>query len=81
MAADLADTPITVNQLLPAGATESGMIPEDLPVEARARLLPADVMAGSSRRSSAAGWPPGPRAERSRPLGRRSATDAASSAL
>jgi hypothetical protein len=49
MAADLADTPITVNQLLPAGATESGMIPEDLPVEARARLLPADVMAAPIR--------------------------------
>ena len=45
MAADLADTPVRVNQLLPGGATESGMIPEDLPVEARARLLPADVMA------------------------------------
>ena len=45
MAADLADTPVRVNQLLPGGATESGMIPEDLPVEARALLLPADVMA------------------------------------
>lgn len=49
MAADLADTPVTVNQLLPGGATESGMIPEDLPVEARARLLPADVMAAPIR--------------------------------
>jgi gluconate 5-dehydrogenase len=49
MAADLADTPIRVNQLLPGGATESGMIPEDLPVEARAQLLPADVMAAPIR--------------------------------
>ena len=49
MAADLADTPVRVNQLLPGGATESGMIPEDLPVEARARLLPADVMAAPIR--------------------------------
>jgi gluconate 5-dehydrogenase len=49
MAADLTDSPITVNQLLPGGATESGMIPEDLPVEARARLLPADVMAAPIR--------------------------------
>ncbi|WP_207559224.1 MULTISPECIES: SDR family NAD(P)-dependent oxidoreductase [unclassified Nocardioides] len=49
MAADLADTPITVNQVLPGGATESGMIPEDLPLEAREGLLPADVMAGPIR--------------------------------
>jgi NAD(P)-dependent dehydrogenase (short-subunit alcohol dehydrogenase family) len=49
MAADLADTPITVNQVLPGGATESGMIPEDLPAEAREGLLPADVMAAPIR--------------------------------
>jgi gluconate 5-dehydrogenase len=49
MAADLTDTPVTVNQLLPGGATESGMIPEELPPEARARLLPAEVMAAPIR--------------------------------
>lgn len=49
MAADLADTPVRVNQLLPGGATQSGMIPDDLPTEARAQLLPADVMAAPIR--------------------------------
>jgi gluconate 5-dehydrogenase len=49
MAADLADTPVRVNQLLPGGATESGMIPDDLPAEARAQLLPADVLAAPIR--------------------------------
>ncbi|HUY54333.1 MAG TPA: SDR family oxidoreductase [Candidatus Nanopelagicaceae bacterium] len=44
MAADLADTPITVNQLLPGGATATGMIPADTPAEIRARLLPSNVM-------------------------------------
>lgn len=44
MAADLVDSPVRVNLLLPGGATESGMIPEDLPAQARARLLPAEVM-------------------------------------
>jgi NAD(P)-dependent dehydrogenase (short-subunit alcohol dehydrogenase family) len=45
MAADLADSPVTVNLLLPGGATLTGMIPEDLPQEMRSRLLPASVMA------------------------------------
>ena len=31
MAADLADTPVTVNLLLPGGATATGMVPEDTP--------------------------------------------------
>jgi len=29
MAADLCDTPVTVNMLLPGGATRTGMVPED----------------------------------------------------
>jgi NAD(P)-dependent dehydrogenase (short-subunit alcohol dehydrogenase family) len=31
MAADLADTPVRVNMLLPGGATETGMVPDDRP--------------------------------------------------
>jgi gluconate 5-dehydrogenase len=49
MAADLADGPVTVNLLLPGGATRSGMVPADLPAELRERLLPADVMAAPIR--------------------------------
>lgn len=45
MAADLAGSPVTVNLLLPGGATLTGMIPEDLPEEMRSRLLPASIMA------------------------------------
>jgi gluconate 5-dehydrogenase len=45
MAADLADTPVTVNLLLPGGATLTGMIPDEVPDAARSRLLPASVMA------------------------------------
>jgi NAD(P)-dependent dehydrogenase (short-subunit alcohol dehydrogenase family) len=45
MAADLAGSPVTVNLLLPGGATLTGMVPEDLPEEMRSRLLPASVMA------------------------------------
>jgi len=44
MAADLADTPVTVNLLLPGGATATGMVPEDTPPEVRERLLDAAVM-------------------------------------
>jgi gluconate 5-dehydrogenase len=44
MAADLADTPVTVNVLLPGGATATGMIPEDAPPEVRERLLDPAVM-------------------------------------
>ena len=45
MAADLAGSPVTVNLLLPGGATLTGMIPGDLPGQMRSRLLPASVMA------------------------------------
>ena len=44
MAADLADTPVTVNMLLPGGATATGMVPEDTPPEMRGRLLDPAVM-------------------------------------
>jgi gluconate 5-dehydrogenase len=49
MAADLAGSAVTVNVLLPGGATATGMIPEDFPVEHRAALLPADVIAAPIR--------------------------------
>jgi gluconate 5-dehydrogenase len=45
MAADLAGTSVTVNLLLPGGATLTGMIPDEVPDAARSRLLPASVMA------------------------------------
>ena len=44
MAADLADTPVTVNMLLPGGATATGMVPEDTPPEMLGRLLDPAVM-------------------------------------
>jgi NAD(P)-dependent dehydrogenase (short-subunit alcohol dehydrogenase family) len=44
MAADLADSPVTVNLLLPGGATDTGMVPEDTPAEARERMLDPAVM-------------------------------------
>jgi gluconate 5-dehydrogenase len=44
MAADLADTPVTVNVLLPGGATDTGMIPDDTPAEVRERLLDPAIM-------------------------------------
>jgi gluconate 5-dehydrogenase len=44
MAADLADSPVTVNLLLPGGATDTGMIPDDTPAEARERLLDPAIM-------------------------------------
>src|SRR6202011_5429860 len=44
MAADLADTPVTANILLPGGATATGMIPDDMPDELRANLLDPAVM-------------------------------------
>jgi NAD(P)-dependent dehydrogenase (short-subunit alcohol dehydrogenase family) len=49
MAADLAGSPVTVNLLLPGGATLTGMIPEDLPDDIRSGLLPASVMAAPIR--------------------------------
>lgn len=45
MAADLADSPLTVNMLLPGGqGTRTGMVPDDIPDEVDARLLDPDVM-------------------------------------
>ena len=44
MAADLAGTPVTVNLLLPGGATATGMVPDDVPPELRANLLDPAVM-------------------------------------
>jgi NAD(P)-dependent dehydrogenase (short-subunit alcohol dehydrogenase family) len=44
MAADLADTPVTVNVLLPGGPTDTGMVPEDVPAETRERLLDPAIM-------------------------------------
>ncbi|MEU2347849.1 SDR family oxidoreductase [Modestobacter sp. NPDC049651] len=46
MAADLAGSPVTVNLLLPGGATATGMIPAGADP---AHLLPADVMAAPIR--------------------------------
>jgi NAD(P)-dependent dehydrogenase (short-subunit alcohol dehydrogenase family) len=44
MAADLEGSVVTLNMLLPGGATESGMIPEGVPEELRAGLLDPAVM-------------------------------------
>jgi NAD(P)-dependent dehydrogenase (short-subunit alcohol dehydrogenase family) len=44
MAADLADSPVTVNMLLPGGPTDTAMVPEDVPAETRERLLDPAIM-------------------------------------
>jgi gluconate 5-dehydrogenase len=44
MAADLAGTPVTVNLLLPGGATATGMVPDDVADDVRSSLLSPDVM-------------------------------------
>jgi NAD(P)-dependent dehydrogenase (short-subunit alcohol dehydrogenase family) len=44
MSADLADTPVTANILLPGGATATGMIPEEMLDELRANLLDPAIM-------------------------------------
>jgi NAD(P)-dependent dehydrogenase (short-subunit alcohol dehydrogenase family) len=44
MAADLADTPVTANILLPGGATATGMVPDEMPDELRANLLDPAIM-------------------------------------
>jgi gluconate 5-dehydrogenase len=44
MAADLADGPVTVNLLLPGGATRTGMVPDDVGTEMKATLLDPSVM-------------------------------------
>jgi NAD(P)-dependent dehydrogenase (short-subunit alcohol dehydrogenase family) len=44
MAADLGGSPVTVNLLLPGGATRTGMVPADAPAEVQDRLLDPAVM-------------------------------------
>jgi gluconate 5-dehydrogenase len=44
MATELAGTPITVNLLLPGGPTATGMVPDEIPDEFRARLLDPAAM-------------------------------------
>jgi gluconate 5-dehydrogenase len=44
MARDLDGTGVTVNLLLPGGATATGMVPDDVPAQARGRLLDPAVM-------------------------------------
>jgi NAD(P)-dependent dehydrogenase (short-subunit alcohol dehydrogenase family) len=44
MAADLAGTGVTVNILLPGGATATGMVPDDASPEVRATLLDPAIM-------------------------------------
>jgi gluconate 5-dehydrogenase len=44
MAAELADTAVTVNMLLPGGPTATGMVPAEVPAEFRARLLDPAIM-------------------------------------
>jgi NAD(P)-dependent dehydrogenase (short-subunit alcohol dehydrogenase family) len=45
MAADLAGTPVTANILLPGGPTATGMVPDDIDEQTRARLLDPSIMA------------------------------------
>lgn len=44
MAADLAGTPVAANILLPGGPTATGMVPDDVGEDVRARLLDPSVM-------------------------------------
>jgi gluconate 5-dehydrogenase len=44
MAAELAGTGVTVNLLLPGGATATGMVPDDADEDFKARLLEPSVM-------------------------------------
>jgi NAD(P)-dependent dehydrogenase (short-subunit alcohol dehydrogenase family) len=44
MAADLAGSSVTVNLLLPGGATRTGMLPDDISAEVRAGMLDPSVM-------------------------------------
>jgi gluconate 5-dehydrogenase len=44
MAADLAGGPVTVNILLPGGATATGMVTDDVPADVRERLLDPAIM-------------------------------------
>lgn len=53
-AQDLAGSGVTVNALLPGGATLTGMIPNGYPAELRAKLLPPEVMVPRVRTASQA---------------------------
>jgi gluconate 5-dehydrogenase len=44
MAADLTGTPVTANILLPGGATDTGMVPDEISDELRANLLDPGIM-------------------------------------
>jgi gluconate 5-dehydrogenase len=44
MAADLEGTTVSVNILLPGGATVTGMLPQDVPLELRGGLLDPAIM-------------------------------------
>jgi NAD(P)-dependent dehydrogenase (short-subunit alcohol dehydrogenase family) len=44
MAVELADSPVRVNMLLPGGATATGMVPDEIPDDFRARLLDPAIM-------------------------------------
>jgi NAD(P)-dependent dehydrogenase (short-subunit alcohol dehydrogenase family) len=44
MTEDLAEAGITVNQLLPGGATATGMVPDTVGHAARSRLLQPEIM-------------------------------------
>src|SRR5579862_2739233 len=43
-AQDLAGTGVTVNALLPGGATDTGMVPPDIPLHSRQNLLPPEIV-------------------------------------
>src|ERR1700730_9460943 len=43
-AQDLTGSGVTVNALLPGGATDTGMVPPDIPLHLREKLLPPDIM-------------------------------------
>lgn len=43
-AQDLAGTGVTVNALLPGGATDTGMVPLDIPLSQRQNLLPPEIV-------------------------------------
>jgi NAD(P)-dependent dehydrogenase (short-subunit alcohol dehydrogenase family) len=45
MAQDLGSSGVTVNMLLPGGATTTGMIPDEVPASMRPQILLPDVMA------------------------------------
>src|ERR1019366_8232279 len=71
MAADLADTPVTANILLPGGATATGMIPDEMPDDlARPPARPGDY-GTADRLAGLSGCRRGPRRADRRPRLRR----------